>query len=182
MSVSTCIFPIKFIVGLCVVWLQKVDETEGNVHSGAQPPWLETTMDVQSAAVIGPTADDFQTHCMSLFVLPVFFVGCRKCTESGFSALLKSVNLTAASSMTWKSLKMNQVLEKSFNLLLMVLEVGNKQAPWCQLPTVCLIWPSPYFLGWFCGSAVNVGLWPASFCCPALNQLGQLRLSSGWGL
>jgi len=50
---------------------QKVDESEGNVHSGARPPWLEAATDVGvavvSAAVIGPTADDLHKHCMSVF-------------------------------------------------------------------------------------------------------------------
>jgi len=47
-----------------------VDDTIGNVHSGALPPWLDTTTDdnvtVQSSRVIGPTADDLLKHGVSL--------------------------------------------------------------------------------------------------------------------
>jgi len=70
---------------LCVNQLQKVDETLGNVHSGARPPWLETTSDRDasvnaSAIVIGPTADDLQRHCGSFsFHL---FVPLADCTRS----------------------------------------------------------------------------------------------------
>ena len=52
---------------------QKVDETQGNVHSGALPPWLDTSADVgataQSGTVIGPTVDDLQKHCMLLHLV-----------------------------------------------------------------------------------------------------------------
>jgi len=56
-----------------------VDETGGNVHSGARPPWLETTTAdnttaTAAAAIIGPTADDLKKHCMSALVRPVILL------------------------------------------------------------------------------------------------------------
>ena len=43
---------------------------EGNVHSGARPPWLDAGTDAdttaaESGSVIGPTADDWHKHCTS---------------------------------------------------------------------------------------------------------------------
>jgi len=58
----------------CLRWndWQKVDEMEGNVHSGARPPWLDADADgdatVESASIIGPTADDLHKHCTSFLL------------------------------------------------------------------------------------------------------------------
>jgi len=53
------------------------------VHSGARPPWLDTASSVdttvQSSAVIGPTADDLQKHCMLFDFVIELLVGCRRC-------------------------------------------------------------------------------------------------------
>jgi len=73
MSVTVCVLQWQLVVGWLgrdTLWIccQKVDETQGNVHSGARPPWLDTAAGVdgtvQSCPVIGPTADDLQKHCM----------------------------------------------------------------------------------------------------------------------
>ena len=78
-----------------------VDETEGNVHSGARPPWLEAGTDdgdaaVESLSIIGPTADDLQKHCMSFVfkvLLPhvhVQYTGCmyQRDGKAGFFKIL----------------------------------------------------------------------------------------------
>ena len=49
------------------------------MHSGARPPWLETTTAdnttaTAAAAIIGPTADDLKKHCMSALVRPVILL------------------------------------------------------------------------------------------------------------
>jgi len=60
-----CLFGehVMFLVLMAtVVVLQPASEGEGNVHTGATPPWLQqdSTTDRQE---IGPTLHDFHKHC-----------------------------------------------------------------------------------------------------------------------
>ena len=39
------------------------DESEGNIFTGATPPWLLKEEPTGTAGCIGPTMEDYQIHC-----------------------------------------------------------------------------------------------------------------------
>ena len=41
-------------------------KNEGNIHSGAPPPWLLSSNEDTSSNEIGPTMDTYKAHCKSL--------------------------------------------------------------------------------------------------------------------
>ena len=49
------------VFGLLIAW-QKRSVSEGNVHTGAAPPWLSTDDTITGTKPIGPTLHDYQKY------------------------------------------------------------------------------------------------------------------------
>ena len=54
-----------------LVVLQNIDESVGNIHSGALPPWLQDNDDDGEVTgppkIIGPTINDLEKHSLYLY-------------------------------------------------------------------------------------------------------------------